>query len=428
MRGGPSDRHCNRLARPRLNILANRSARPGPSGGIVRRKARRKSPLLCYNPRHELSSARPQVAPPRFHHAGRSGTRGEGAHACARTAAPAPRIPVHGHAWCRQDDAVAHSRQIAQLHRHGRAGRHHRAAVRRVPRLHRDRCRALRRLHRDGRRLQPRRRRDGAAARSRGLRTHGRPLQGLHDRRSAHADQPRLQRDAEDAGGAARARQVHPRDHRPAEDSRHGAVALPAVQPEADAAGTHRVPPGPHPRRGGHRARAQCAAPAGLGRTGVDARCAVADRSGHRVQRRRSHRGGRARHAGRDRPELPGAPARCARRRERRDTDRDRRRDGRAQPELLGGAAGSGFVAAEDRAGTGRARRRAGRLARGRRHPPPGRALRCAVGATVLPVRQPRSQRTGAGARRIRRLHDDAAAHAGVPARPVGRRCAAAVG
>ena len=27
MRGGPSDRHCNRLARPHLNILAIRSAR-----------------------------------------------------------------------------------------------------------------------------------------------------------------------------------------------------------------------------------------------------------------------------------------------------------------------------------------------------------------------------------------------------------------
>ncbi|XHO05149.1 hypothetical protein ACEQUB_02046 [Ralstonia syzygii] len=95
---------------------------------------------------------------------------------------------------------------------------------------------------------------------------------------------------------------------------------------------------------------------------------------------------------------------------------------------LLGGAAGPRLAAAEDRAGAGRARRGAGRLARGRRHPPPGGALRCAVGATVLPVRQPRPQRAGTGARRICRLHDDAAAHAGVPARPVERRCDAAVG
>jgi len=34
MRGGPSDRHCNRLERPHLNILAIRSARTrvDPSG------------------------------------------------------------------------------------------------------------------------------------------------------------------------------------------------------------------------------------------------------------------------------------------------------------------------------------------------------------------------------------------------------------
>ena len=46
----------------------------------------------------------------------------------------------------------------------------------------------------------------------------------------------RVQLDAEDARGAARARQVRARDDRPAEDSGDGAVALPAVQPEAAAA------------------------------------------------------------------------------------------------------------------------------------------------------------------------------------------------
>ncbi len=69
------------------------------------------------------------------------------------------------------------------------------------------------------------------------LRTDQCALQGLHDRRSAHAHESRLQRDAEDAGRAARPRQVHPRDHRSAEDPGHGAVPLPAVQPEADDAG-----------------------------------------------------------------------------------------------------------------------------------------------------------------------------------------------
>ncbi|CAJ0727747.1 hypothetical protein EPIRMAN_GEN20615_08310 [Ralstonia mannitolilytica] len=244
MRGGPSDRHCNRLAWPHPNILAIRSVRMM----FHRRSARRKFNPLCYNPPHELSSARPQVAPSRFHHAGRSGTRGESAHACARTAASAPCLPVHGHARCWQDHAVAHSCQIAELRGRRRARRHYRTALRRVPCMHGNRRRALRRLHRDGRRLQPRRRRDGATAGPCGLRPDGGPLQGLHDRRSAHAHQPRLQRDAEDAGGAARARQVHPRDHRPAEDPGDGAVALPPVQPQADAAGAHRVAPRPHSR------------------------------------------------------------------------------------------------------------------------------------------------------------------------------------
>ena len=72
------------------------------------------------------------------------------------------------------------------------------------------------------------------------VRADARPLQGLHDRRSAHALELGVQRDAEDARGAAGARQVHPRDDRSAEDAGHGAVALPAVQPEADAGGRDR--------------------------------------------------------------------------------------------------------------------------------------------------------------------------------------------
>ena len=61
-----------------------------------------------------------------------------------------------------------------------------------------------------------------------------RPLQGLPDRRSAHALDDCLQRDAEDARGAARVSEVHPRDDRPAEGAGDRAVALPAVQPAAD--------------------------------------------------------------------------------------------------------------------------------------------------------------------------------------------------
>ncbi len=46
----------------------------------------------------------------------------------------------------------------------------------------------------------------------------------------------RVQRDAEDARGAARVPQVRAGHHRPAEGAGHGAVALPAVQPAPDGA------------------------------------------------------------------------------------------------------------------------------------------------------------------------------------------------
>ncbi len=164
--------------------------------------------------------------------------------------AAASRVAVHRHARRRQDDAVAHPREVPELRRPGRRRRHHVDAVRRLPSLRRHRRRPLRRLHRDGRGVEPRRRRDGGAARAGDLRAGRRALQGLHDRRSAHADEPRVQRDAEDARGAARAREVHPRDDRPAEDPGDRAVALPAVQPEADAG-----------RRRSHRTSRTCSRP-----------------------------------------------------------------------------------------------------------------------------------------------------------------------
>ena len=60
-------------------------------------------------------------------------------------------------------------------------------------------------------------------------------LQGLHHRRGAHAVAQRLQRAAEDAGGAAAAREVRVRHHRDAQGAGHRAVALPALRPAAGA-------------------------------------------------------------------------------------------------------------------------------------------------------------------------------------------------
>ena len=111
-----------------------------------------------------------------------------------------------------------------------------RFALRPVLGLHRDRRGALRRSDRAGRRLQHSGRPDARAAGERAVRADPRPLQGVHHRRSAHAVALGVQRHAQDPRGAARARQVHPGHHRSAEGPGDGAVALPAVQPEADPA------------------------------------------------------------------------------------------------------------------------------------------------------------------------------------------------
>ena len=96
----------------------------------------------------------------------------------------------------------------------------------------------------DRRRLQHRRRRRARDHRERALPGGQEPLQDLHHRRGAHALHQRLQRAAEDARGAAGARQVHLRHHRSAQAAGHRAVALPAL----------RLPP--HPAAPGRRAAA----------------------------------------------------------------------------------------------------------------------------------------------------------------------------
>ena len=55
--------------------------------------------------------------------------------------------------------------------------------------------------------------------------------EGLHHRRSAHALQAGLQRAVEDAGRAARTREVHLRDDRDRQGAGHRALALPALRP-----------------------------------------------------------------------------------------------------------------------------------------------------------------------------------------------------
>ena len=109
------------------------------------------------------------------------------------------------------------------------------------------------------RRVQPRHRRRPPPARGHRLRADGRPLQGLHHRRSAHAHARILQRPAQDAGRAAATRNVHPRHHRGPQISDHDRQPLPAFHfqghPRSRTGGPSdaRAQQGRHPVRGKRR-------------------------------------------------------------------------------------------------------------------------------------------------------------------------------
>ncbi|MBV6425262.1 MAG: hypothetical protein NAOJABEB_03078 [Steroidobacteraceae bacterium] len=158
-------------------------------------------------------------------------------------------VPVQWHARCRQDDHRADPRQVPQLRNRCDCG-----AVRQVRRLSRDRRGPLRRPDRGRCRLAHQGRRHARAPRERAVHARGRPLQGVPDRRSAHAVAAFVQCAAEDARRAAAPRQVPARDHRSAAASGHGAVALPAIQPETAAGRVDRRADGGDPR-GRERAR-----------------------------------------------------------------------------------------------------------------------------------------------------------------------------
>ena len=82
----------------------------------------------------------------------------------------------------------------------------------------------------DGRRIAYRCRRRAPDQRQRPLRPGECALQGLYHRRSAHALDRGVQRLPEDAGRAARARQIRVRHHRNPQGAGDGAVALPAFR------------------------------------------------------------------------------------------------------------------------------------------------------------------------------------------------------
>ena len=142
-----------------------------------------------------------------------------------------PCLHAHRRARRRQDHHRAHHRPRPQLRRARRQGRPDRRSpaasattASRSPRTAMSTCMEMDAASRTGvddmRELL-----DGVR-----YRPVERALQGLHHRRSAHALDQRLQRAAEDAGGAAGACEVHLRDHRDPQGAGDRAVALPALR------------------------------------------------------------------------------------------------------------------------------------------------------------------------------------------------------
>ena len=144
-----------------------------------------------------------------------------------------PRLPLRRLARDRQDLDGEDPRPLAQL----RARRPDGDALRRMRVLRDDRRRHLDRRDRDGRRLQPLRRRRPRPARAGRLRARRRPLEGLHPRRGAHADQGGLERLPEDARGAAAEHRLRPRHDRGPQGDGDDRRPLPALRLPAPVAG-----------------------------------------------------------------------------------------------------------------------------------------------------------------------------------------------
>ena len=137
------------------------------------------------------------------------------------------RLPVHRAARHRQDQHRPHPGEGDQL---PRTRTRRKRPVQRVRDLRRDHRGPPARPDRDRRGLEPRHRRDPRPAREDRLSAQRGALQGLHHRRSPHADEGGVQRAAEDARRAAAARDVRPGDDRAGPGARDGALALPAVR------------------------------------------------------------------------------------------------------------------------------------------------------------------------------------------------------
>ena len=229
---------------------------------------------LCYG---SLSSPRPQVATQNLCRFGRPAARCKSAAKRARQRPPAPRLFAHGHAGRGQNHHRPHPGQKPELRK-----RATRRTVRPMPILPRHRRRAVCGFAGNRRRIQHRYRQHPRSAGKRPIRAHRRQIQSLYHRRSAHALQIRVQRHAQNAGRAARTRQIHPGHHRPAQSPHHRVEPLPAIRIAQPHAATSGRPLNPRFENRKNRVRTLRARPFGTRRPRFHARCLEPARPSHR--------------------------------------------------------------------------------------------------------------------------------------------------
>ena len=169
--------------------------------------------------------ALPPTPPAHVRRRGRAGPRGPHAAQRDRAGQGPPRVPVRRLARHRQDVDGEDPRRLAELRE--RADGHAVRGVRVVPH---DRQRDVARRDRDGRGVQQLGRRHPRPAGARELRPGGRPPQGLHPRRGAHAVDGGVERVPEDARGAAAAHDLRARHDRGGQGAADGRGPLPPLR------------------------------------------------------------------------------------------------------------------------------------------------------------------------------------------------------
>ena len=271
----PHSSLTQRESRRRLLPLTDRYSSPRRGGEHRRRLRRRRSRLLWDGGRRPL----PPIPARDVRRADRAvaGDRSAAHRAAHRPGQP--RLPVQRSARLRQDHLGAHPGPLPEL----RKGPDRRA-VRRVPELHRARratAAARSMSSRSTRRATTASTTHATCASGRST-PRARPLQDLHPRRGAHGHLGGVQRAAQDRRGAARAREVHLRDHRAREGDRHDPVAHPPLPvPPRPARPAARLRAAALRERGRH-GRAGRALARRPGRRRLGARHALAARPAHR--------------------------------------------------------------------------------------------------------------------------------------------------